>query len=167
MISLIYFGKTFGLSGNLRTLCSMGGAGHYSDFFKINWRKESWNLVFVLGAISGGWIANTFLASENPMDLAPFVRNELRSFGVENPGATLLPDNFFSFEALLTAQGVLILVIGGFLVGFGTRYAGGCTSGHAITGISNLQLPSLVATIGFFVGGLAITYLVLPWLLAL
>ena len=54
---------------------------------------------------------------------------------------------------------------GGFLVGFGARWAGGCTSGHAISGLADLQVPSLVAVVGFFVGGLAVTHLVLPLLL--
>jgi uncharacterized membrane protein YedE/YeeE len=56
------------------------------------------------------------------------------------------------------------MVIGGFLVGFGTRYAGGCTSGHAISGLSNLQFASLIATIGFFAGGLIATHLLYPLL---
>ena len=58
----------------------------------------------------------------------------------------------------------MVLAVGGFLVGFGTRYAGGCTSGHAISGLSNLQLPSLVAVIGFFIGGLVMTHLIFPYL---
>jgi uncharacterized membrane protein YedE/YeeE len=59
------------------------------------------------------------------------------------------------------------MVLGGFLVGFGTRYAGGCTSGHAIMGLSNLQLPSLIATISFMVGGFVMVNLILPYILSL
>jgi uncharacterized membrane protein YedE/YeeE len=60
-----------------------------------------------------------------------------------------------------------MIVVGGFLVGFGTRYAGGCTSGHAIMGLSNLQWPSLVATISFMVGGFIMANLILPFILKL
>lgn len=49
-------------------------------------------------------------------------------------------------------------------MGFGARWAGGCTSGHAISGLSNLQLPSLVAVLGFFAGGLLMTHLLFPLL---
>lgn len=57
------------------------------------------------------------------------------------------------------------MVIGGFLVGFGTAYAGGCTSGHAIAGLADRQAASLLAVCGFFAGGLTCTYLVLPLVL--
>jgi uncharacterized membrane protein YedE/YeeE len=53
-----------------------------------------------------------------------------------------------------------LLLVGGVLIGFGTRYAGGCTSGH-VSGLSNLQIPSLKAVIGFF-GGLIMSYFYSP-----
>jgi uncharacterized membrane protein YedE/YeeE len=68
----------------------------------------------------------------------------------------------FTWEAVFTLKGFLVLAIGGLLVGFGARYAGGCTSGHAISGLSDLQVPSLVAVIGFFAGGLIMTYIFFP-----
>jgi len=162
MALLLYFGKNFGMSSNLRTLCSIGGAGKFSDFFKFNWKDQLWNLTVVLGAIIGGFIATQYLSNDNLMDLNPKTVTELQNMGFQNAGASLLPNELFSIEALKSPKTLIILIIGGLLVGFGTRYAGGCTSGHAITGLSSLQKPSLIAVIGFFVGGLIMTNLILP-----
>lgn len=162
MILLVYFGKTFGMSSNLRTLCTIGGAGKYSDFFKFDWRAQQWNLTVVLGAIIGGFIAVTFLSDGSTMALSSETIVDLKEFGFSNIGETLLPDEIYSWENVLSLKGMSILIIAGLLVGFGTRYAGGCTSGHAITGLSNLQLPSLIAVIGFFIGGLIMTHFLLP-----
>lgn len=162
MLLLIFFGKTFGMSSNLRTLCSIGGAGKYSDFFRFDWKAQKWNLTVVVGAIIGGFIAVQFLSNGAPIDLSSETISDLKAMGFENAGASLLPSEIYSWENILSVKGLLILIIAGFLVGFGTRYAGGCTSGHAITGLSNLQLPSLIAVIGFFIGGLTMTHFLLP-----
>ncbi|WP_456437274.1 YeeE/YedE family protein [Psychroserpens sp.] len=162
MFFLIYFGKTFGMSSNLRTLCSIGGAGKKIEFFDFDWKAQLWNLVVVLGAIIGGFIAHQFLSIPTNIDLNPKTIESLSQLGFENAGKSLLPAELYSWDAVLSLKGILILIIGGFLVGFGTRYAGGCTSGHAITGLSSLQRPSLIAVIGFFIGGLIMTHLVFP-----
>ena len=162
MALLLYFGKTFGMSSNLRTFCTIGGAGKFSDFFKLNWKNESWNLIVVLGAVIGGFIATQFLSNDSISDLNPETVKELRGMGFENAGTTLVPDEMYNLEAITSTSGLLLLIIGGLLVGFGTRYAGGCTSGHAITGLSSLQKPSLIAVIGFFIGGLIMTNFILP-----
>ncbi|TYA92151.1 YeeE/YedE family protein [Seonamhaeicola marinus] len=162
MALLLYFGKTFGMSSNLRTMCSAFGADKFSDFFKFDWKAQKWNLTVVLGAIVGGFIAVNFLSNETPTDLNSKTINELQAMGFETPGATLVPSELYNLEALSSVPGLLILIIGGLLVGFGTRYAGGCTSGHAITGLSSLQRPSLIAVIGFFIGGLVMTNFILP-----
>ena len=162
MLLLIYFGKTFGMSSNLRTLCSMGGAGKYADFFRFDWKAQRWNLTVVLGAIIGGFFAVAFLSDGSTIDLSQQTVSDLQDFGFSNVGETLLPAEIYGWDNVLTIKGVSILLIAGFLVGFGTRYAGGCTSGHAITGLSNLQLPSLIAVIGFFIGGLIMTHVILP-----
>ncbi len=167
MFMLIYFGKNFGVSANLRTMCTIGGAGKLSDFFNFDWKTQLWNLIFVLGAITGGYIASHFLQNEHPIQLAESVVTELEGYVIENPGEEFLPSSLFSLEALFTLRGFIILVIGGFMVGFGARYAGGCTSGHAISGLSDLQIPSLIAVIGFFIGGLIMTFLILPYVLTL
>lgn len=162
MLLLVFFGKTFGMSSNLRTLCSIGGAGKYADFFRFDWKAQKWNLTVVLGAIIGGFIAVTFLSDGSAIALNSETIGDLNELGFSNIGETLLPQEIYSWESILTLKGLSILIIAGFLVGFGTRYAGGCTSGHAITGLSNLQLPSLIAVIGFFVGGLLMTHFLLP-----
>lgn len=162
MALLVFFGKTFGMSSNLRTICSIGGAGKYADFFKFDWKAQKWNLTVVLGAIIGGFIAIQFLSDGSVIALNTKTIAELNNMGFENAGATLLPSEIYSWDAILTLKGFSVVVIAGFLVGFGTRYAGGCTSGHAITGLSNLQLPSLIAVVGFFAGGLLMTHFILP-----
>ncbi|WP_298472868.1 YeeE/YedE thiosulfate transporter family protein [uncultured Maribacter sp.] len=162
MVLLILFGKNFGMSSNLKTLCTIGGAAKYSDFFKIDWRSFKWNLVVVLGAIIGGFIATQFLSNGTPIDLSPDTIADLKALGFSNPSTNLLPPEIYSWDSVLSLKGICILCIAGFLVGFGTRYAGGCTSGHAISGLSNLQIPSLIAVIGFFIGGLLMTHFILP-----
>ena len=144
----------------------MEGLGRFSEFFRFDWKTQIWNLLFVFGAITGGFIATNYLNSgTNAVEISIETKAELEAYGIENAGLEFLPNELFGLEALFTVRGVIMLVIGGFLVGFGTRYAGGCTSGHAITGLSNLQLPSLIAVIGFFIGGLVMTYFILPYIL--
>jgi hypothetical protein len=165
MFLLLWFGNRFGLSSNLRTLCAIAGAARFSDFFAFDWKRDVWNLVFVLGLIGGGAIAHLWLSPDHAVQLSESTSVELATLGLNNPGEGLAPQEIFNWQSLATWRGFLMMIVGGFLVGFGTRYAGGCTSGHAISGLSDLQLPSLIATIGFFLGGLTITYFVLPHLL--
>ncbi|WP_040282493.1 YeeE/YedE family protein [Psychroserpens damuponensis] len=162
MFTLIYFGKTFGMSSNLRTLCSIAGAGNKVKFFDFDWKTQRWNLIVVLGAIIGGFIAHFYLSVPTDINLNPDTVKTLSSLGFEDAGKSLLPAELYSWDAVLSLKGLAILIIGGFLVGFGTRYAGGCTSGHAITGLSSLQVPSLIAVIGFFLGGLIMIHLLFP-----
>ena len=162
MAVLLYFGKTFGMSSNLRTMCTIIGADKFSDFFKINWKDQSWNLIVVLGAVIGGFITTHYLSNSSGTDLNPETILELQQMGFKNAGKTLVPNELFNLEAISSIKGLAVLIIGGLLVGFGTRYAGGCTSGHAISGLSSLQKPSLIAVIGFFIGGLIMANLILP-----
>ena len=166
MLFLILFGKTFGMSSNLRTICSIAGAGKYSDFFKFDWTLQIWNLVVSLGAIIGGYVAHNFMTIDQSIELNTKTIENLKSLGIVDAGSSFMPDQLFGVQVLSSWQGWLFLVLGGMLIGFGTRYAGGCTSGHAISGLSNLQLPSLIAVIGFFVGGLAMTHFLLPAILS-
>lgn len=162
MLLLVYFGKDFGMSANLRTLCSIGGAGKYAEFFKFDWKAQRWNLVVVIGAILGGYVATQFLSDNSIIALSPETIMDLKGFGFDKVGESLVPAEIYGWESVYSIKGLAILIIGGFLVGFGARYAGGCTSGHAISGLSNLQWPSLVAVIGFFIGGLVMTHYILP-----
>jgi len=165
MITLTMFSKSFGFSANLRTMCSIGGAGRRVDFFNFDWKSQIWNLVFLAGAIIGGYIAANYLTTDTSIALSSNTVASLASLGIENAGSSFLPTEIFGFDALSSIGGIAYLVVGGLLIGFGSRYAGGCTSGHAITGLSALQLPSLIAVIGFFIGGLIMTFFILPIIL--
>jgi uncharacterized membrane protein YedE/YeeE len=167
MFLLLFLGERFGISSSYRTVCNIAGGGKISDHFRYDWKRESWLLLFVLGSILGGFIASEFIPNIGPIDLNPSTVKHLEGWGIKDAGSTYLPSEIFSWESLGTLPGFIMMVIGGFLVGFGTRYAGGCTSGHAISGLSNLQLPSLIAVIGFFIGGLLMTHILLPIILAL
>lgn len=165
MLSLLLFGNSFGISSNLRTICSILGGGKNCEYFDFDWKNQVWNLVFAAGLIIGGAISGYYLSDGGEIALSAATTSELKEMGIENPGNGFVPSEIFSWESLLTIKGFIMLIVGGFLVGFGTRYAGGCTSGHAISGLSDLQPASLIAVIGFFIGGLIVTYLVLPGLL--
>lgn len=162
MFLLIFFDKSFGMSSNLRTLCTMCGAGKNVDFFKFNWREQRWNLTVLIGVILGGFIAANFLTNDLSVDINPSTVKNLNELGFTSAGKAYLPNEIFDLTALYNLKSILILAIGGLLVGFGTRYAGGCTSGHAISGLSNLQLPSLIAVVGFFIGGIIMIHLLFP-----
>lgn len=162
MLLLIMVGKNFGMSSNLRTLCTICGAGNKADFFKFDWTSQKWNLVVVVGAILGGFIASNFLSTDVAVAINTETISHLNKLGFSSAGKAYLPTELFNIDALLNLKSVLILSIGGLLVGFGARYAGGCTSGHAISGLSNLQLPSLFAVIGFFIGGLLMIHVFFP-----
>lgn len=164
MVMMIYWGKFFGISSTMRTMCAAMGGGKLSELFDFDWKRDIWNLVFVAGAIAGGTIVSLFMTDHDVISLSENTVRDLKALGVSiDPG--LVPSSLFSWESLTTSKGLVFMVLGGFLVGFGTRYAGGCTSGHAITGLSNLQIPSLIAVVGFFIGGLLMTHLFLPYLL--
>jgi uncharacterized membrane protein YedE/YeeE len=162
---LILGNKSFGISSSMRHLCAMCFPAKL-PFFNYDWKKEIWNIFFIVGVALGGFVAVQFLGNDEPVKVAAETQQELREQGVTSFGE-LLPADIFSWESLMTLRGFIFIVIGGFLVGFGTRWAGGCTSGHAIMGLSNLQWPSLVATISFMVGGFFMTWVILPFLLGL
>lgn len=161
MFLMLYFGKSFGVSSTFRHACSACGLGKKASFFEYDWKSQKWNLLFVLGGLIGGFIASEFLTKPDAIvAISSQTVNDLAALGIEHNDG-LLPNQLFAFENL-SLKNLLLLVLGGFLVGFGVRYAGGCTSGHAISGLSNLQLPSLVAVIGFFIGGLLMTHVLFP-----
>lgn len=165
MILLVMMGKNFGMSSNLRTLCTMCGAGKTSDFFKFDWRTQKWNLLVIVGAVLGGFIAQQWVSED--VTITPISEKtieQLHSIGIMSAGQAYTPTELYGDEVWQNPKTMLILLAAGLFLGFGARYAGGCTSGHAISGLSNLQLPSLIAVIGFFIGGLLMTFLVIPYL---
>ena len=157
-----YFGQNFGASTNFETLCTMAGAGKVSYYFKKDWKQRDFALMFVVGLIIGGFISSIFLIPNQAIDLNSTTIQELTDLGFLNIGNKYFPDEIFGDDMFTSFKGFLILIISGILIGFGTRYAGGCTSGHAITGLSSLQLPSLLAVIGFFIGGIIATWFIIP-----
>lgn len=161
MVLLLFFGKSFGVSANLRTICAACGAGNQVKFFNFDWRSQTWNLLFLVGAVIGGFISAEFLSNGEAVQISQATIQDLSAMGISAPDG-MQPEEIFSLEAAFTLKGFLILLLGGFAIGFGARYAGGCTSGHAISGLSNLQLPSLIAVVGFFIGGLITTWILLP-----
>lgn len=162
---LIIGNKSFGISSSLRHVCASCMPANI-PFFKYDWKKEVWNLFFVFGIFLGGAIAINLLSNPNPVEVNPKLATELAGYGITNFN-NLVPQDIINWQSLFTLKGFLMMIVGGFLVGFGTRYAGGCTSGHAIMGLSNLQLPSLIATISFMIGGFIMANLILPSILSL
>jgi uncharacterized protein len=165
---LVVGGKVFGISANLRHMCA---ALPMPDrlrpaFLRYDWKGTGlWNLVFIAGVAFGGFLAVTVLGMpEVGAHISEATRSDLSALGITDFSG-MVPRELFSWGALANPAALLLVVGGGFLVGFGARYAGGCTSGHAISGIADLQLPSLVAVLGFFAGGLIVTFGLLPLLL--
>lgn len=164
-ILLLLGNKSFGISSSLRHICAAVIPANI-PFFKYNWRKETWNLFFVAGIALGGFIGSFVLGNPDAIVVSSDTRQALASLGVTDFSG-LMPSDIFSLSNVFTLKGLIFFVLGGFLVGFGTRYAGGCTSGHAIMGLANLQWPSLVATVSFMIGGFACTHLLFPILFEL
>jgi uncharacterized protein len=162
---LIVGNKTLGVSSALRHVCAACFPGNVS-FLKYEWRKEAWSLFFAAGIVLGGFIGGYLLRDPNPQNISPQTVQRLEKSGVRfNKG--FVPDQVFNWKNLFTLQGFMIMVAGGFMVGFGTRYAGGCTSGHGIMGLSALQWPSLIAVISFFAAGIFSSMYLLPLVLKL
>lgn len=164
-ILLLLGNKTFGISSSLRHICAACVPGK-TEFFKYDWRAESWNLIFAFGIIVGGFFAGYMFENPIAVQISEETVSDLNAMGIKNQNG-LIPQEIFNFESLFSLRGFILIVVGGFFVGFGTRYAGGCTSGHSIMGLSNLQFPSLVATICFFIGGLIMTWFILPLIMTL
>lgn len=161
---LIIGNKTFGISSSLRHICAAVIPNNI-PFFKYDWKKEIWNLVFVFGIFLGGAIAINLLSNGEPVIINPKLSASLAQYGITNFDS-LVPTDIINWQSLFTIKGFLLMVGGGFLIGFGTRYAGGCTSGHSITGLSTLQWPSLVATGFFMLGGFLTANIILPFILS-
>lgn len=161
---LLIGGKPFGVSANLRHLCAATLPGGI-PLFRYDWKREGgWNLLFALGILVGGFLAARFFLPDGySVAISEATARDLRALGLRDLSG-LVPRELIGWQALLTWRGWLTLVGGGFLVGFGSRWAGGCTSGHAISGLATFQLPSLLAVLGFFAGGLLMTHVLLPLL---
>lgn len=165
MFTMLFFGKKFGVSSNFRNICAACGVGKNVPYFKeYDWKSQSWNIAFIIGSVIGGYIAGHYLSNGQPVLISEATIADIQQLGIAAPSG-IQPEELFGIQSIFTLKGFSLLAVGGLLIGFGTRYASGCTSGHAISGLSNLQLPSLIAVIGFFIGGLITTFLILPLIL--
>jgi uncharacterized membrane protein YedE/YeeE len=162
---LLLGNRVFGVSSNLRHACAVLAPSGF-DYFRYDWRRERWNLAFVLGIFAGGFLAGVVFRNPEPVAIAAATRSALSELGVRE-FTGLVPADVFSWHSLLSARGLLLLVGGGFLVGFGTAYCGGCTSGHGLSGIADLQVASLIALLAFFAGGILGTFVLMPLVMAL
>lgn len=164
MVPLMLFvgNRSFGISNNLRHLCAITQPRAIDvDFFKYNWKEHTWSLVFVIGTALGGFLAGIVFGDPNPVQLSTAALQMLQGWGFSPPSGDLVPPEIFSPNV----RNLALLFASGVLVGFGTRYAAGCTSGHAITGLSTLQLASVYAVLGIFAGGLFSSWFLVPHLL--
>jgi len=162
---LLLGNKKLGISSTLRQICAACYPANI-PFLQYDWKKDSWNLYFVVGILIGGFIGGKLLANPEPVAISAQTVEIFSVYGLQHqPG--LLPTELFNWQSLLTLKGFLLMVVGGFMVGFGTRYARGCTSGHGIFGLAGLQWPSLVATASFFIGGILFSHFVLPLIMSL
>src|ERR1035437_444915 len=159
---LITDNKVFGISANLSHLCAAIAPGKV-EYFRYDWRRAGlWNLVFLAGVLLGGFLASQ--GGAHAIHISDATHASLARLGIHDFSG-LAPRELFTWHALLTVRGFVSVIVGGFLVGFGTAYAAGCTSGHAISGLANFELPSLIAVFDFFAGGLAATYFILPFVI--
>lgn len=174
MIALVLFlmtwmGRSFGISKSFAALCNAAGVGKTLPTFQFDLKDEYWRLAFAGGALVGGAITALFLSNPEPVAISDATINYLDSVGLSYPeaddtGRGFIPTALLNFSSL---KGILLALAGGYLVGFGARYGRGCTSGHGITGLAHLQLPSLLTVCGFFIGGLVMTHLILPFIFAI
>lgn len=162
---LLLGNKTFGISSSLRHVCAACLPANI-PFFQYNWKKEIWNLLFVIGIFFGAVLAMYWFSNPSSIKVHPQLMAHLAKYGITDFSG-MVPSQLFSWESLFTLRGFIMMVVGGFMIGFGTRYAGGCTSGHAIMGLSSLQWPSLVATCCFMAGGFIMANIILPFILSL
>jgi uncharacterized membrane protein YedE/YeeE len=162
---LIFGNRRLGVSSSLRHICAVCFPANI-QFFKYDWKREAWNLFFVAGIAAGAFLAYSLLSNHQPVIVNTALADQLKKYGI-NDYSKLAPADIFNWSTLFSVKGFLLMILGGFLVGFGTRYAGGCTSGHSIMGLSNLQWPSLVATICFMIGGIVMANFILPYILQL
>ncbi|HMP29951.1 MAG TPA: YeeE/YedE thiosulfate transporter family protein [Saprospiraceae bacterium] len=164
-VLLLIGNKRFGLSSGLKHICAIC-IPTKATYFQYDWKAQKWLFLFIFGIVCGAFIANILIPNLENLIIAEKTKDFLNANNI-SVGKELLPNTIFSFEKIFTLGGFIFMVVGGFLVGFGTRYAEGCTSGHSIYGLATLQWPSLVATICFMVGGVLSTHFLLPYLLKL
>ena len=163
VFSMTYLGRRFGISSSFEIICTRFGASRFNEYFDRDLSEDIWRFFFVGGAIIGGYIASNYFMSPEPVAISESTKSHLADWGISvTEGNGFLPD-FFNLK---NPKAVMLALIGGMFIGFGARYGKGCTSGHAITGLSHLKLQSLITVVGFFVGGLIMTWFIMPLIFA-
>ena len=156
---LLVGNKSFGISSSLKHICSIA-LPLKTSFFNYDLKPHYWSFYFMGGVVLGGAISY-ILGNPPALELGPKTMTFLNNNNLALP-VSLYPKDLYNFHNI---HGILLIVIGGFLIGFGTRWAQGCTSGHSIFGIANFQKASFIATIAFFIGGLTMTHFILRHLI--
>jgi len=165
-VLLLAGNKEFGISSTFRHLCAI--VASKPAYLRYDWKKQGcWQLALALGVVGGGWLAASSFAGGRLPGLTAEARQLFLSWGLALESSGYQPDFLARWGDAMSGRGVVSLVGGGFLVGFGTRWANGCTSGHAIMGLSLLNPGSLVATLGFFAGGTLASWFLVPLVLKL
>jgi uncharacterized membrane protein YedE/YeeE len=160
-VLLLIGNRSFGISSNLRHLCAISQPKNVRvAFFQYDWREYNWCLMFGAGVVIGGYLATDVFSNPEPLKLSAAAIAMFQSWGVSLSDPFLPPEMFDP-----TPMNLFILAVSGVIIGFGTRYASGCTSGHAITGLATLQPESLIAVVGIFGGGLLASHFLVQWLL--
>lgn len=159
-ILLLLGNKQLGLSSSLRAVCAATLPANL-EFFKYDWRTSGlWNIALALGILAGAAIVCATIGVPTPA-IAEQTRDALIALDVHRV-AGLVPDEVFSWQSLGTFRGAVCVLGGGFLVGFGAAYGGGCTSGHGILGLASLQKASFVALTSIFGAGVLATFVLMP-----
>ncbi len=160
-LMLLIGSKSFGVSQNLEHICAMTQPKQINvSLFKYDWKQFGWCISFVIGVAIGGFLAMYVFKHPGAIELSEAAKDMLVGWGVSQ-GKEFYPSELYD----PSPANLVILGISGVLIGFGTRYASGCTSGHAITGLATLQLKSLKAVLGIFAGGILAANFITPLLI--
>jgi uncharacterized membrane protein YedE/YeeE len=159
---LIFGNKMLGVSSSMQHICT-ALLPSKANYFKYNWKDGIWNILVALGIVLGGLFCRLFLQNPDPVAISESTKADLADLGITDLTG-YMPVEILSNEQIFTLNGLLFMVLGGFLVGFGVRYAGGCTSGHGFMGLSILSISSIVAVVAFFAGGLIMTHFLFPFI---
>jgi uncharacterized membrane protein YedE/YeeE len=160
---LLFFGnKMLGVSSSMQHICT-ALIPTKAEYFNYDWKTGAWNIVVALGIVLGGLVGGLFMRNPNPIDISESTKSDLIALGISNFDG-MLPSEIFGTANMISFQAFIFIVVGGFLVGFGVRYAGGCTSGHGFMGLSMASKSSFLAIVAFFAGGLIMTNLIFPFL---
>ena len=136
--------KQFGISSSYHYILSL--LPTRISYFNYDRRQDQWQVFFAIGLILSGFVAIQFFGFSDAFVVLPMKKYTVQASNIYQLNNAV---EFF---------------IGGILVGFGARYANGCTAGHCIMGCSQFALSSILATICFFIGGLIGSYFVVPQL---